>query len=144
MNTDEISIWMVARGHPVQPYFWLNTSIQLGWQFTYAGCEVSWRCEGTRVWIVMFQRQQRCAGLGNSFSALRLLAEAVLEQYGAGYSLYGNVQMLAGSPLRTERLAHFYSAWAGATETTPGWFELDVGHLLSWKEMRNLKIAGAR
>ncbi|MCG8291451.1 LcrR family type III secretion system chaperone [Pseudomonas entomophila] len=141
MNTDEIATWLVARGHPVQPYCWLQTSIQLGWQFEHGGCEVCWRLEGRRVWIVMFSRPRQRAGLGNSFSALKVLANAVLETYGPGYSLYGNVEVLAGSPLRAERLGHFYRAWAGAAETAPGWFELDVGEVRSWREMRDLKKA---
>ncbi|MDF9618792.1 LcrR family type III secretion system chaperone [Pseudomonas entomophila] len=144
MNSDEIAEWMAAHGHPVQPYYWLDTSIQLGWQFTYGGCEVCWRCEGLRVWIVMFRRGNKRAGLGNSFSALALLARAVREEYGANYTLYGNVEMLLGSPLRAERLGYFYRDWAGAVEVSPGWFELEVGRVRSWQEMRNLKNTAAR
>ncbi|MNJ27358.1 Type III secretion system regulator (LcrR) [compost metagenome] len=139
MTTDEIGGWMAVHGHPVRPYYWLDTSIQLGWQFTYRGCEVCWRCEGERVWIVMFRRQDKREGLSNSFAALYILAQAVLEGYGSGYRLYGNVDMLAGSPLRAERLRQFYLRWAGAEEPEPGWFELDVGRVCSLRSRRDIQ-----
>lgn len=141
MDTDKIEGWLHTHGHPVIPYYWLHTRIQLGWQFTYRGCDVCWRCEGNRIWIVMFRRQEKRGGLDNSFAVLYVLAQAALATYGPGYSLYGNVDMLAGSPLQANRLRRFYLRWAGAAEPSPGWFELDVGRVCSLRSRRNQQNA---
>ena len=50
--------------------------------------------------------------------------------------LYGNVQVLADSPLAGERLGRFYQRWAGAREPQPGWFELDANRVCSLQDMR--------
>ncbi|HCS05532.1 MAG TPA: Low calcium response locus protein R, partial [Pseudomonas sp.] len=76
MNRDPLCDWFEQSGRGVRPHFLRNTGLQLGWQFMSGGCEVAWRCEGARVWIVMFRRLDERLGLANPFAPLYLLAEA--------------------------------------------------------------------
>lgn len=100
----------------MRPHCLRDTSIALGWQVLAHGCELAWRCDGERVWIVMLRRRQARSGLANPFAALYLLAEATLDTLGPRQRLYGKVLALAGSPLPGERMARFYRRWTGAAE----------------------------
>jgi type III secretion system regulator LcrR len=102
-----LGAWLVAHGYEVRPHYLRKTAIQLGWQFTQRGFELSWRCEGRRVWIVMLRRCSGRVGLTNPFAAFYVLAAAVLSVFGEGFSLYGNVQTLADSPLHAAKLSRF-------------------------------------
>lgn len=136
MNRDPLCDWFEQSGRGVRPHFLRNTGLQLGWKFMSGGCEVAWRCEGARVWIVMFRRLDERLGLANPFAPLYLLAEAARCVLPPPASLYGNVEVLAHSPLAAARLGRFYQRWAGAHQPQPGWFELDVSRVCSLQHMR--------
>lgn len=116
MSADPLIPWFLARGLAVRPHCLRDTSIALGWQVLAHGCELAWRCDGERVWIVMLRRRQARSGLANPFAALYLLAEATLDTLGPRQRLYGKVLALAGSPLPGERMERFYRRWTGAAE----------------------------
>ncbi len=82
MSADPLIPWFLARGLAVRPHCLRDTSIALGWQVLAHGCELAWRCDGERVWIVMLRRRQARSGLANPFAALYLLAEATLDTLG--------------------------------------------------------------
>lgn len=84
----------------------------------------------------MFRRLDGCAGLGNPFAVLYVLAEAVSAELGPGFTLYGNVDVLSGSPLSSARLGRFYRHWAMASEPERGWFELEATQALSMRNVR--------
>lgn len=136
MKRDPLSEWFEQHGYGVRAHFLRKTGIQLGWRFVDSGCEVAWRCEGQRVWIVMFRRLDERLGRANPFAALYVLAEAARSVLPAPAWLYGNVQVLADSPLAGARLGRFYHRWAGAREPQPGWFELDANRVCSLQDMR--------
>ncbi|MBF2965679.1 LcrR family type III secretion system chaperone PcrR, partial [Pseudomonas aeruginosa] len=91
MSADPLIPWFLARGLAVRPHCLRDTSIALGWQVLAHGCELAWRCDGERVWIVMLRRRQARSGLANPFAALYLLAEATLDTLGPRQRLYGKV-----------------------------------------------------
>lgn len=143
MSPDLIGAWLLGQGYEVRAHHLRKTAVQIGWSFVHRGCEVAWRCEGRRVWIVMVRRLEVRGGLGNPFSALYRLADAVVAVLGAQASLYGNVQVLSASPLDSARLGHFYRFWAGAQEPEPGWFELEAVQVRSLREMRKRQMFDA-
>ncbi|MBK5527059.1 LcrR family type III secretion system chaperone [Pseudomonas sp. TH08] len=136
MSGDPLTHWLQAKGYDIQPHFLRQSSLSLGWRFVHGGCELAWRCEGSRVWIVMLRRVDGRRGLGNSFAALYVLAEAVLAVLGPQAGLYGKVDAMAGSPLEGQRMERFYRRWTGAAEPQAGWFELQAGHVCSLQSMR--------
>jgi type III secretion system regulator LcrR len=99
---------------------------------------VAWRVEPSerRIWIVFIERAHARQGLTNPFAALYLWAKAGFAVLGGGYLLYGNVSVLNGSTLSSDRLSRFYRRWAGAAEPLPGWFSLDVAKVISLTSMR--------
>lgn len=136
MSADPLIPWFLARGLAVRPHCLRDTSIALGWQVLAHGCELAWRCDGERVWIVMLRRRQARSGLANPFAALYLLAESTLDTLGPRQRLYGKVLALAGSPLPGERMARFYRRWTGAAEPADGWFELEAGRVVTQRSLR--------
>ncbi|WP_025131093.1 LcrR family type III secretion system chaperone [Pseudomonas sp. PH1b] len=136
MTRDPLIDWLQARGYRIREHFLRKSTLPLGWKFVHGGCELAWRCEGKRVWIVMLRRTDGRQGLCNSFAALYVLAAAVLAQLGPHASLYGQVQAMSGSPLLAGRMERFYRHWAGAIEPLPGWFELEAGRVCSLRSMR--------
>ncbi len=136
VSADPLIPWFLARGLAVRPHCLRDTSIALGWQVLAHGCELAWRCDGERVWIVMLRRRQARSGLANPFAALYLLAEATLDTLGPRQRLYGKVLALAGSPLPGERMARFYRRWTGAAEPADGWFELEAGRVVTQRSLR--------
>lgn len=91
----------------------------------------------------MVRRVDVRSGLGNPFSALYCLAEAVAATLGSGATLYGNVQVLSDSPLDGARLGHFYRFWTGAQEPEAGWFELEAVQVRSLRQMRKRQMFDA-
>ncbi|WP_252090991.1 LcrR family type III secretion system chaperone [Pseudomonas sp. MWU13-3659] len=140
MSDERLCAWFQAQGYRLRPQYWRNTRIRTGWQFSCQACELTWRCEGERVWIVMFRRAQARRGLGNAFAALYLLAEAVSQALGPRHCLYGNVQTLADSPLQAERLKLFYLRWGEAREPQPGWFEIPAAAVRPMRSVRSDKL----
>ncbi len=136
VSADPLIPWFLARGLAVRPHCLRDTSIALGWQVLAHGCELAWRCDGERVWIVMLRRRQARSGLANPFAALYLLAEATLDTLGPRQRLYGKVLALAGSPLPGERMERFYRRWTGAAEPADGWFELEAGRVVTQRSLR--------
>ncbi len=136
MTRDPLTDWLQARGYDIHPHFLRQSALPLGWTFVHGGCELAWRCEGARVWIVMLRRADGRLGLGNSFAALYVLAEAVLAVLGPQACLYGKVRAMAGSPLEGARMERFYRHWTGAAEPQSGWFELEAGRVCSLQSMR--------
>lgn len=143
MNPDLIGAWLQEQGYEVRAHHLRKTAMQIGWRFVRRGCEVAWRCEGRRVWIIMVRRVEQRSGLGNPFSALYCLADAVAAVLGDGATLYGNVQVLSGSPLEGVRLGHFYRFWTGAQEPQPGWFELEAVQVQSLRQIRKQQMFDA-
>lgn len=143
MSPDLIGSWLHAQGYEVRAHHLRTMPVQIGWCFVHRGCEVAWRCEGRRVWIVMVRRVAVRGGLGNPFSALYRLADAVVAVLGDGAWLYGNVQVLCASPLEGYRLAHFYRCWTGAQEPEPGWFELEAVQVRSLRQIRKRQMFDA-
>ncbi len=140
MTRDPLVGWLQAHGHDTHPHFLRHSTLPLGRKFVYGGCELAWRCEGARVWIVMLRRVDGRHGLVNSFAALHVLAEAVLAVLGAQAKLYGKVQAMADSPLDGTRMARFYRRWTGAAELQSGWFELAAGQVCSLRTIRKRQI----
>lgn len=136
MTCDPLTDWLQARGYVVSPHFLRHSTLPLGSKFVHGGCELAWRCEGARVWIVMLRRIDGRQGLGNAFAVLYVLAAAVLAVLGPHACLYGQVQAMAGSPLLGARMERFYRRWTGAAEPRPGWFELEAGRVCSLQSMR--------
>ncbi|MGY6036554.1 LcrR family type III secretion system chaperone [Aeromonas sp. AE23HZ002T15] len=138
MTGDPLLPWFAERGIACARHTLCNTPIPLGYLFEHAGLRVAWRVERgeRRIWIVFIERVQGRQGLTNPFAALYLLAQAGFAVLGAGYHLYGNVSVLNGSPLSSERLSRFYRRWTGAAEPSPGWFSLDVAEVISLTSMR--------
>ncbi|MBG6505354.1 LcrR family type III secretion system chaperone PcrR [Pseudomonas aeruginosa] len=136
MSADPLIPWFLARGLAVRPHCLRDTSIALGWQVLAHGCELAWRCDGERVWIVMLRRRQARSGLANPFAARYLLAEATLDTLGPRQRLYGQVLALAGRPLPGERMARFYRRWTGAAAPADGWFEREAGRVVTQRSLR--------
>ncbi|AKH62333.1 MULTISPECIES: LcrR family type III secretion system chaperone [Photorhabdus] len=136
MNHDPLTPWFEALGYSVQPHCMGNSSIPLGWCVWSEGCEIAWRYDAPRVWIVMLRRTRQRRGLANPFAPLYLLATAAIDVLGVGSRLYGQVNTLADSPLNDERLSRFYCRWTGASEVAPGWFELEASRVISLHQMR--------
>ncbi|NRN30051.1 LcrR family type III secretion system chaperone [Photorhabdus heterorhabditis] len=136
MNHDPLTPWFEAHGYSVLPHCMGNSSIPLGWRVRCEGCEIAWRYDAPRVWIIMLRRTRQRQGLANPFAPLYLLAKVTMEMLGPGSWLYGQVNTLVDSPLNDECLARFYHRWAGAREVTPGWFELAVSCVISLPQMR--------
>ena len=138
MTSDPLLPWFAERGIAYAIHTLCSTPIPLGYVFEHGGLRVAWRVEPLehRIWIVFIERIHERQGLINPFAALYLLAQAGVAVLGAGYHLYGNVSVLNGSSLSSERLSRFYRRWAGATEPQPGWFSLDVVDVISLTSMR--------
>lgn len=138
MTNDPLLPWFAERGIACTRHNLCSTPIPLGYVFEHGGLRVAWRVERgeRRIWIVFIERVQGRQGLTNPFAALYLLAQAGFAVLGGGYCLYGNVSVLNGSPLSSERLSRFYRHWTGATEPLPGWFSLDVAEVISLASMR--------
>lgn len=141
MQQDPLCTWFVTQGYEVRPHYWCATRLQIGWQFSSRGCQLSWRCDGERVWIVMFRRSEARAGLTNAFAALYVLAEAVRQALGPAYRLYGNVDTMRDSSLSAERLRQFYLRWGEASEPEPGWFEIPAAAVRPMRMVRSDKNA---
>lgn len=144
MNGDPLIPWLQARGVTVTPHHLGGTPIQLGHALHYRHISLSWRVDSDtcRVWILLVRREGERDGLANPFAALYLLAEATQAVLGAGYELYGNVDVFRGSTLSAERLGHFYRHWTGASEPEPGWFALAAEQVCSLREMRKRQKDG--
>ncbi|MER2472479.1 LcrR family type III secretion system chaperone [Photorhabdus laumondii] len=136
MNRDPLTPWFEEQGYSVQPHCMGNSPIPLGWRVWYEGCEIAWRYDAPRVWIVMLRRTRQRRGLANPFAPLYLLATATMAMLGPDSRLYGQVNTLVDSPLNDERLARFYHRWTGANEVVPGWFELEASCVISLHQMR--------
>ncbi|WCH23616.1 LcrR family type III secretion system chaperone [Aeromonas salmonicida] len=145
MSGDPLIPWLQAHGVTVTPHHLGETPIQLGNGLHYRHIYLAWRVDSDtrRVWILLLRREgERGGGLANPFAALYLLAEATRAVLGAGYELYGNVDVFRGSRLSGERLGRFYRHWTGASEPEPGWFALAVEQVCSLREMRKRQKHG--
>ncbi|MDF5874776.1 LcrR family type III secretion system chaperone [Pseudomonas aeruginosa] len=120
----------------MRPHCLRDTSIALGWQVLAHGCELAWRCDGERVWIVMLRRRQARSGVGQSIRRAVPAGGGRARCAGAAPALYGKVLALAGSPLPGERMARFYRRWTGAAEHADGWFELEAGQVVTQRSLR--------
>ncbi|AJI81052.1 low calcium response locus protein R [Yersinia enterocolitica] len=144
MMEDPLIPWLTEHGLVCHPHTLSGAPISLGSAFQLAGLKLAWRVEieQRRVWIVLIQRVEQRRGLKNPFAALYMLANAARAVLGPDYYLYGNVDVLAGSSLSTQRLAHFYRRWTGAKELSTGWFSLKVSQVITLSNMKKRQNNG--
>ncbi|HGJ5855922.1 LcrR family type III secretion system chaperone [Arsenophonus nasoniae] len=143
MNSDPLNNYFKQQGYFVAPYYWKKSHWPIGYFTVINNIEIAWRCEGSRIWILMLRRKEKNLGLGNAFKPLYILADIVKAVLGEHYTLYGQVNVLSRSPLTQQRLQQFYQRWTGAIEVESGWFELAVGKVISLKDNKIKKILSA-
>ncbi|WP_029824428.1 LcrR family type III secretion system chaperone VcrR, partial [Vibrio parahaemolyticus] len=102
-------------GIEVTPYFWQKSAIQLGYRIEVDGMELVFRVEQGEIIIVLLKRVSPNLGLSNPFSCLFLLAEHAIPLFPSDWVIRGNVDVLRGSNMSSQRLAQFYLRACGAS-----------------------------
>ncbi|CZF86314.1 LcrR family type III secretion system chaperone [Grimontia marina] len=123
-----------ASGIQVKPYFWQKSTILLGHLYECDGMELVFRVEEGEIIIVLLRRISPNRGLSNPFSALFTLAEHAIRLYPLDWAIRGNVDVLRGSNMSSQRLAQFYLRACGASHD-----ERDDWYFLSLSDYRPLK-----
>ncbi|MCE7729845.1 LcrR family type III secretion system chaperone [Vibrio campbellii] len=106
---------LVASGIEVTPYFWQKSTILLGHRYECDGMELVFRVEEGEIIIVLLRRISPNQGLSSPFSALFMLAEHAIRLYPLDWAIRGNVDVLRGSNMSSQRLAQFYLRTCGAS-----------------------------
>ncbi|KAB0470338.1 LcrR family type III secretion system chaperone [Vibrio sp. IB15] len=129
---------LVASGIEVKPYFWQKSTILLGYRYEFDGMELVFRVEEGEIIIVLLRRTSPNQGLGNPFSALFVLAEHAIRLYPLDWTIRGNVDVLRGSNMSSQRLAQFYLRACGAShDQQEDWYFL---RLSDYRPLRKRKI----
>ncbi|GAJ72642.1 type III secretion low calcium response protein [Vibrio sp. JCM 18904] len=116
MKTKLILSLAQAGGIEVTPYFWQQSEIQLGYRIEVEGLELVFRMEDGEIIIVLLKRVRPKLGLSNPpFAGLFLLAEHAIQLYPSDWVIRGNVDVLRGSNMSSQRLAQFYLKACGAS-----------------------------
>ncbi|EKO4254211.1 LcrR family type III secretion system chaperone VcrR [Vibrio parahaemolyticus] len=125
-------------GIHVTPYFWQKSAIQLGYRMEVDGMELVFRVEEGEIIIVLLKRVSPNLGLSNPFSCLFLLAEHAISLFPSDWVIRGNVDVLRGSNMSSQRLAQFYLRACGAShDQQADWYFL---RLADYRPLKKRKM----
>lgn len=130
----KLMLSLAQAGIEVTPYFWQQSEIQLGYRIEVEGLELVFRVEDCEIIIVLLKRVHPNLGLSNPFAGLFLLAEHAVQLYPSDWVIRGNVDVLRGSNMSSQRLAQFYLKACGASHD-----ELEDWYCLRLADYRPLK-----
>ncbi|MDW2329006.1 LcrR family type III secretion system chaperone [Vibrio sp. 1401] len=129
---------LAQAGIEVTPYFWQQSEIQLGYRIEVEGLELVFRVEDGEIIIVLLKRVRPKLGLSNPFSCLFLLAEHAIPLFPSDWVIRGNVDVLRGSNMSSQRLAQFYLRACGAShDQQADWYFL---RLADYRPLKKRKM----
>jgi type III secretion system regulator LcrR len=134
---DKLTASIVEAGIEVTPYYWQQSNIVLGQRFEHDGVELVYRVDEGEIVIVLLRRLRPNHGLANPFACLFYLAEHACQQFPPQWLIRGNVDVLRGSSMNSDRLARFYLRCCGAShDKQQDWYSLRLADYRPLKQQK--------